>query len=179
MQISDLFRHKVSIASIIIVIVAFVAGASIWPSVMRGSQSTVSFTSTTAAYSPAKTVLVYSTATSPVTNAKWLPATGNVISWSQASNYVGQYVTVEGTVVYTFFSSTSTTFLDFHYPFQGYFHAIIFASDLSSFSFSPSSFYLNKDVRITGTIQLYNGDPEIVVSSPSQIEVAYMGFSYP
>lgn len=55
----------------------------------------------------------------------------------------------------------------------------IFASDLSNFEFSPSSFYMNKEVRITGTIQLYNGAPEIVVHSPSQIEVGYMGFSYP
>jgi micrococcal nuclease len=70
-------------------------------------------------------------------------------------------------------------FLDFHDPYQGYFQVTIFASDVKNFQFSPASFYLNKEVRVTGTIQLYEGAPEIIVHSPSQIEVAYLGFNYP
>src|SRR3990170_9072963 len=76
------------------------------------------------------------------------------------------------------FVSKGTIFLDFHYPYKGYFSAVIFASDAGNFKFSSASFYLNKEVKITGTIQVYQGDPEITVRSPSQIEVAYMGFSY-
>jgi DNA/RNA endonuclease YhcR with UshA esterase domain len=115
-----------------------------------------------------------------MTQGEWLPTTTQVISWTQASNYVGQYVTVQGTIVYTYFSTYSdTTFLDFNYPYQGYFYIVIFSSSLGNFNFQPVSFYLNKEVRVTGTIQLYNGSPEIIVSSPSQIEVAYMEFSYP
>jgi DNA/RNA endonuclease YhcR with UshA esterase domain len=50
------------------------------------------------------------------------------------------------------------------------------SSDSGKFKCSITQFYLNKEVRITGTVQLYNGAPEIIVSSPSQIEVAYQGF---
>jgi micrococcal nuclease len=70
-------------------------------------------------------------------------------------------------------------FLDFHDPYKGYFEVTIFSSDVKNFAFSPASFYLNKEVRVTGTIELYQGDPEIIVHSPSQIEVACMGFNYP
>jgi micrococcal nuclease len=122
-------------------------------------------------------VVVYSSATSPAPNVKWLPASNQVVSWTAASNYVGQYLTVEGTVVYTFVDSRGDTFLDFHNPYQGYFYAVIFASETGSFRCSPASFYLNKDVRVTGEISTYNGSPQIIVNSPSQIQVAYMGFS--
>ena len=112
---------------------------------------------------------------------KWINPNGNVFLWSVAGQYIGQTGTIQGIIVYTYVSSKGTVFLDFHYPYQGYFYAVIFVGDLSNFRFQPSSFYLNKDVRITGTIQLspYNGAPEIIVRSPSQIEVAYIGFNYP
>jgi len=86
---------------------------------------------------------------------------------------------VEGKIVRTYASSKGTVFLDFHDPYQGYFQVTIFSSDVKNFPFSPVSFYLNKEVRVTGTIELYQGAPEIIVHSPSQIEVAYMGFNYP
>jgi micrococcal nuclease len=111
-------------------------------------------------------------------STKWLTPTAPVVSWANAGNYVGQDVAVEGTVVYTYFAASSgTTFLDFHYPYQGYFYGVIFSSDSGSFRCTISQFYLNKEVRITGTIQLYKGAPEIIVRSPSQIEVAYQGLS--
>jgi hypothetical protein len=101
------------------------------------------------------------------------------VPWSQAANYAGQAVTVQGTIVYTSVSSTGDVILGFNNPSQGYFYAVISSSDLVNFNFSPAAFYLNKEVRITGTIQMYNGAPEITVHTPSQIEVAYMGFNYP
>jgi micrococcal nuclease len=99
-----------------------------------------------------------------------------VIQYTQAGNYVDQVKTVEGTIVYTYVSG-SNVFLDFHYPYQGYFY--VYIPSTSNFRFSPASFYLNKEVRVTGTIVLYKGTPEIIVNSPSQIEVAYVGFNYP
>jgi len=101
-----------------------------------------------------------------------------VIAWTAATNFIGQYVTVEGTIVYTHYASSGggTNFLDFHYPYDGYFYGVIFSSDSGNFKCSITQFYLNKEVHITGTIQLYRGSPEIIVHSPSQIEVAYMGF---
>jgi uncharacterized protein len=107
---------------------------------------------------------------------KWISSDANVISWSQAASYAGQSRTVEGTIVYTYKSGTNV-FLDFRYPYQGYFYAYI--PSPSGFGFAPESFYKNKEVRVTGLIQMYQGAPEIIVNSPSQIEVAYMGFNYP
>lgn len=119
------------------------------------------------------------TSQTPTIAGKWLSSSTNVVSYLQAASYVGQSKTVEGTIVRTYVSSKGTVFLDFHDPYQGYFNAVIFSSDVNNFPFSPASFYLNKEVRVTGTIQLYEGAPEIIVHSPSQIEVAYMGFNYP
>jgi hypothetical protein len=110
-------------------------------------------------------------------SGQWLTPTAPVVSWTDASNYIGQTIAVQGTIVYTYFSSYSgTSFLDFHYPYQGYFYGVVFSSDAGNFRCSITNFYLNKEVRITGMIQLYNGAPEIIISSPSQIEVAYQGF---
>jgi hypothetical protein len=117
------------------------------------------------------------------------------VSWTAASNYVGETVAVEGVILYTYSSYSGTTFLDFHtngntnrnqievgrtysfdFPYQGYFSGAVFSSDTGNFKCSISNFYLNKDVRITGMVQLYKGAPEIIISNPSQIEVAYQGF---
>lgn len=185
MRASDLLQRKVSVAAILIVIIAFSAGIAVWSytthlasqayfTVTSSVVSSVSIT-VTSTYSPVTSSPTFVSATS----AEWLPTSNQVIQYTEASNYVGQSVTVEGIIVYTYSSDTMTTFLDFHYPYQGYFYAVIFVGDLSNFRFQPSSFYLNKDVRVTGTIQLYKGTPELIVWSPSQIEVAYMGFNYP
>ena len=109
--------------------------------------------------------------------SEWGTPSAPIVPWTNANNYVGQYVTVEGTVVYTYYSSSSGTyFLDFHYPYQGYFYGVIFASGAGNFQCDITRFYVNKDVRITGTVQLHIDSPEIIVNGPSQIEVAYQGF---
>ena len=111
--------------------------------------------------------------------SKWIhPSDPNVINWADAGKYVGQTKTVEGTVVRAY-RSASAIFLDFHDPYQGYFMAVIFKSDWANFKFQPEIFYKNKEVRVTGLIKTYQGSPEIIVSSPTQIEVANMGFNYP
>jgi DNA/RNA endonuclease YhcR with UshA esterase domain len=129
----------------------------------------------TSAYSTAAS----QTQSSLAQKSKWISSSSIVISWSQAASYSGQSKTVEGTIVYTFVSSKGNVFLDFHNPYQGYFSVIIFSSSVGNFKFQPASFYLNKEVRITGLIQMYQGAPEIIVNTPSQIEVANMGFNYP
>jgi len=180
-------NRRIAVATILAVVVAFAAGIATWSYVSQ-TRAPVSVTTTVSVPLLASTNVVtptstnygccsisYSSATE--TKSEWLPATTQVVSWNQASNYVGQVVTVEGTIVYTYYSSYSgTSFLDFHYPYQGYFYSVIFSSDVGNFKCSITNFYLNKQVRITGTIQLYNGAPEIIVSSPSQIQVAYQGF---
>lgn len=171
----------------ILVVVVLAAGVAALPYLATNAAppaQTATFSFFQASVVPTTMELIPTTSqaaivTTPTTQkVKWLPSTTKVISWTDASNYVDQYVTVEGTIVFTKYSA-GTTFLDFHMPYQSYFYAVIYSSASSSFHFSAVGFYLDKEVRITGNIQLYKGSPEIIVNSPSQIEVAYMGFNYP
>jgi hypothetical protein len=106
---------------------------------------------------------------------KWTSGDAGVVSWEDAEKYVGQVKTVEGVIVRTY-RSANAIFLDFHDPYQGYFMVVIFKSDWGNFKCQPEVFYKNKEVRVTGMIKTYQGSPEIVASSPTRIEVAYMGF---
>jgi len=180
------------IGTILLMVIAFSAGLAIGPYITpyRSMQrmvpmtvtvvTTVEATLITSAGTSHQTTsaTVLQTLTSTGQRPKWISSSTNVVSYLQAANYVGQSKIVEGTIVRTYVSK-GTVFLDFHDPYQGYFVVVIFQSDVNNFPFSPASFYLNNEVRVTGTIQLYEGAPQIIVRSPSQIEVAYMGFNYP
>jgi len=92
------------------------------------------------------------------------------ISWRDAGKYYGQTETVEGKIV----ASNNTgkvCFLNFHKDWRRYFTAVIFASDFSKFPAHPEEYYLNRTVRVKGLIKEYRGKPEIILKSPSQIEV--------
>ncbi|MBU7046097.1 MAG: hypothetical protein HXS54_06630 [Theionarchaea archaeon] len=84
-------------------------------------------------------------------------------------NYHNQYVIVEGIIVNTF-NSGIVCFLNFDTDYQ-FFTAVIFASDFPGFPFIPEVFYLGKKVQIIGIIQEYNGSPEIIVKTLSQIRI--------
>jgi len=165
-----------------IVILAFVLGGLVLAPIMV-PKSTVTMTATvTTTTTEHSTALIVTTTsgTTTATGLKWInPSDQNVISWEDAAKYVGQTKTVEGIIVRTYKSAKGTVFLNFHDPYKGYFYAVIFSGDLKKFPFQPEAYYLGKEVRVTGKIQLYEGSPEIIVKSPSQIEVAHMGFDYP
>jgi DNA/RNA endonuclease YhcR with UshA esterase domain len=92
------------------------------------------------------------------------------ITDDQAAAHVGQQVVVEGTVVRVYTSSSGTTFLNFGaaYPNQD-FTAVIFDKVSSAF---PSVDQLRgKRVAISGAVQLYQGKPEIILRSASQLRL--------
>ena len=98
-------------------------------------------------------------------------------------NEPDRVVIVEGTVVRTFYASSSKgkpTFLNFHDPYQDWFKCIIWEEDketrepirdkfMAAFPPNPETYFLNKNVRVRGKINIYQGSPEIVLSEPSQI----------
>ena len=100
-------------------------------------------------------------------------------------NETGRTVTVEGTVVRTFYAAESKgkpTFLDFHDPYQGWFMCLIWEEDresgelvrekfVATFPPNPESYFLDKRVRVRGRINIYQGTPEMVLTEPSQIWV--------
>ena len=89
-------------------------------------------------------------------------------------NQPEKIVTVEGDIVRTYYARGSKgqpTFLNFHDPYEGYFTAVIWGDDRGKFPPNPESYYLYKKVRIKGKIEIYKGDPEIILRQPSQIWV--------
>jgi micrococcal nuclease len=95
-----------------------------------------------------------------------------VIGACQAGNYYGKEVIVEGKVAATFRSKTNTVFLNFEKPYPNQcFSAVIFSSDQFKFVENPEKYYDQKNLRIRGKIQKYQGKPEIILKDPSQIEV--------
>lgn len=99
------------------------------------------------------------------------------ISWQDASKHVGDRATVEGAVVDAKYASSSNgqpTFLNIGkpYPDPAGFTALIWGSNRGQFSKAPETMYKGKHVCVTGLIETYQGSPEIVVDSPSQIVIA-------
>ena len=92
------------------------------------------------------------------------------ISWEDADKYCGKYCCVNGKIVATF-NSGKACFLNFHKNWKRYFTAVIFASDYHKFPSSPELYYNNKQVKVKGIIQEYQGKPEIILEIPSQIEI--------
>ncbi|NTU72249.1 MAG: DNA-binding protein [Coriobacteriia bacterium] len=98
------------------------------------------------------------------------------IDWSQAASHAGEAVRVSGPVVSTHFASGSNgtpTFINLgkDYPDAGRFQAVVFGDARSAFPSPPESMYAGRNVIVSGQVQMYNGVPEIVVTSPSSIEI--------
>jgi len=95
-----------------------------------------------------------------------------VIGACQAGNYYGKEMIVEGKIVGAYRSKTNTIFWNFEksYPNQC-FTGVIFSSNLYKFVQKPEDYYLNKTVRIMGEIKEYKGKPEIILETPTQIEI--------
>jgi DNA/RNA endonuclease YhcR with UshA esterase domain len=97
------------------------------------------------------------------------PASAGVIPAAAASSHVGQSATVEGVVseVHTA-RSGKETFIDVGgtYPNQT-FTAVIFAPSMSAIG--DVGGLTGKTVDITGAIQIYEGKPEVIVTSRGQI----------
>jgi DNA/RNA endonuclease YhcR with UshA esterase domain len=112
---------------------------------------------------------------------KWLAAIGftltlavsaqaETITPRDASQYVGDYVTVAGVVSQVSRSNGGTTFINFGGRFPNHvFYALIFRNHADTF---PGVFELQgRNVAITGEVSLYNGKPQIILSSPGQLQV--------
>jgi DNA/RNA endonuclease YhcR with UshA esterase domain len=94
-----------------------------------------------------------------------------VIPDTQAAEHIGQRVTVEGTVVKVFTSRAGNTFLNFGaaYPKQTFTGRVPKDSPVAE---APELLgFQGKKVKITGTVEIYRGKPEIRIMSLDQIAV--------
>ncbi|MCK4755481.1 thermonuclease family protein [candidate division WOR-3 bacterium] len=96
--------------------------------------------------------------------------TYEIISWRDAAKYYGQTKIVEGKIVVSN-NTGKVCFLNFHKNWRKYFTVVIFSSDFNKFPPNPEDCYLNRKVRVKGLIKEYKGKPEIILKSPSQIEI--------
>jgi outer membrane protein assembly factor BamB len=99
------------------------------------------------------------------------PAIGaQVIPYTEARSHIGEIKTVQGVVRYLF-NNGKSFYLGFQDPHQGAFAALIPVTYLELFPDQPENlFHLEDQVKITGKIVWYQGDPVIYVSDPAQIE---------
>ena len=91
------------------------------------------------------------------------------ITWSEASEHVGEEVTIEGRIVATHASPLSTL-LSFDQSFNK-FTAVIQPADRDAFPPKPEEYYRGKQVRITGRVVEYEKKAEIVLRNQRQIQI--------
>jgi len=96
---------------------------------------------------------------------------GELIPDSEAAKHVGQDVTIEGTVSKVFTSKNGNTFLDFGGSYPDATFVVWIPEDAPEASDPGLSSLQGKKVKISGTVQLYRGKPEIKVSTKDQIVV--------
>lgn len=114
------------------------------------------------------------TATSSTSSSPQIPA--GAIRWEEASEHVGETITVYGPVKGTKYASSSNgspTFIDIgaSYPKKNRVTITIWGKNRSAFSSSPEDMYRGKTLCVTGEVYLYQDVCNIEVSSPSQIKV--------
>lgn len=99
-----------------------------------------------------------------------ISAQAETISARDAPQHIGREMTVEGVVSQVSTSSGGTTFINFggRYP-NHVFYGVIFRNSASKFSGVRN--LEGRSVAISGTVKLYKGKPQIILSSPNQIEV--------
>lgn len=97
------------------------------------------------------------------------PPPGVAVPWTEADRFVGQRITVEGTIVDTHALDT-ITFLNFDKNWQGKFYVVVFASAHTD-AFHPETEYLNKKLRITGVVSMHKDRPQLKVDRLDQIEI--------
>lgn len=98
------------------------------------------------------------------------------IGWEQANQHIGESTTVEGPVISTHFASGSNgrpTFLNVgkDYPDSGRFTVVIWGENRNSFPTPPEEAYAGKTICVTGSVDTYQGIPEIVARDPEAIQV--------
>lgn len=96
--------------------------------------------------------------------------TATVIPDTEAAQHVGQRATVEGTVAQVFTTNKGNTFIDFggDYPHQTFTGYVAAGSGLAGGGSSLAGLE-GKRIKITGTIDLYKGKPEIKITSKDQL----------
>ncbi|MFY9984486.1 MAG: OB-fold nucleic acid binding domain-containing protein [Chthoniobacterales bacterium] len=94
-----------------------------------------------------------------------------LISDAEAAQHVGQTVSVEGTITKVFRSKNGNTFLNFGGDYPNVTFVVWIPQDAPEAADPNLTNLQGKKVKISGTVQLYRGKPEIKVNTKEQIVV--------
>jgi endonuclease/exonuclease/phosphatase family metal-dependent hydrolase len=92
------------------------------------------------------------------------------VAWQDARPMVGQVAFVFGKVI-DVHTSGRITFINFDERRPARFAGVIFTENLKNFSRPPAELYRGKLVRILGTVSTFRNAPQVVITTPDQIEV--------
>ncbi|BAM03870.1 hypothetical protein [Phycisphaera mikurensis] len=99
-------------------------------------------------------------------------AEGQVVPWEEAAGYVGgDRIVVQGTIVDTYQVNNGPCLLKFDAKDRDAFLIAAFLEGAPGLAAPPAELYRGKVVRVSGPVTPYKGNPQIVVSDPSQIEI--------
>lgn len=94
----------------------------------------------------------------------------SVISWQDVEDRIGMVARVRGQIVSTK-NTGKAAYLNFHADWKTHLSVVIFSADFPRFGGDPATLFKDKEVIVTGRVKQYQGRPEIIVSSPEQIEI--------
>jgi endonuclease/exonuclease/phosphatase family metal-dependent hydrolase len=92
------------------------------------------------------------------------------VLWQDARPLIGQVAFVAGKVI-NVNNVGRITFINFDDQRPARFAGVIFQDNLLNFPKPPKEMYEGKIVRISGTVSAFRDQPQIVVTTPAQIEV--------
>jgi hypothetical protein len=96
------------------------------------------------------------------------PVSIGTIDYTEAPSHIGEVASVRGTLVEAYTSKSGTVFLDFCKSYKSCpFSGVIFADDVKKFG--NLSALSGQMVTLSGKISSYQGQAEIVLSSPGQL----------
>ena len=91
-----------------------------------------------------------------------------LISYQQAELFRGKKVIVEGKIVDTAVTD-SVNYLNFAEDYQNTLSLVIFNRNLNKFDYQPAEYFLDKNIKVLGEIEFYQGSPQIVVDDPHDL----------
>ncbi len=125
-------------------------------------------------------ILVSSLALAALVSAALPARAADTVPASEASEQVGRTVTVCGTVASASHFDRlkgEPTFLNFDRPYPDQdFTVVIWGETNSKFDRPPHELFRNKDLCVTGRVEMYKGKPQITVRDPGQIAVTSESF---
>jgi hypothetical protein len=94
------------------------------------------------------------------------------LTTTEAKNHIGEQATVCGRVASGRYAATTRgkpSFLDLDKPYPGQLFAVLIWGENRAKFGMPEETYRNKNICVTGRIQSYRGEPEIIASDPAQL----------